>query len=265
MERLVDRVEQKYFVCPGRMILALALLKRTCRRDSSYPEEQINSLYFDTPGLDEHLASLGGEFAKSKIRIRWYGQEHDPHGRNEGAGRIAGAETLPVWMELKQRKGFASTKHRTLVQVMAGALEPRRLSRGIVPAQMLTRTLAGFGFVSAKSLCPVVAISYFRHRFVEPQTGFRVAFDSHIRSTMVMAGRDHHERGLELSGAVVEVKGPTAEFPSCLLPLRDLGSSWTRFSKYSSSLEAHDAEIGGISRLWPSGFMSGEAITRCGI
>ncbi len=74
-----ERVEQKFFVTPNRMILALALLRRTCRWDEMYPEEQINSLYFDTPDLEQHERSLAGEFAKAKIRIRWYGAEYDPH------------------------------------------------------------------------------------------------------------------------------------------------------------------------------------------
>ena len=56
---------------------------------ASIREEQINSLYFDTPDLDQHERSLAGEFAKDKVRIRWYGSEHDPHGSNGRPGRLA--------------------------------------------------------------------------------------------------------------------------------------------------------------------------------
>jgi hypothetical protein len=241
----VERMEQKYFVAPERMILALALLRRTCRWDEHYPQEQINSLYFDTPDLEQHRASSAGELAKSKIRVRWYGQEHDPHERVPaaeglpGAGSVAAADIL-VWLELKQRRGFASTKQRHQVTVTTTALSPSAHSKGIVSPTLLLHTIAGFGYVIAQPLCPVIAVSYWRHRFVEPVTGIRVALDSHIRSTAVLPGIGRGERGLELAGAVIEVKGPSADIPVCLLPLRDLGSSWTRFSKYSSSLDAHE-------------------------
>lgn len=248
------RVEQKYFVAPAMMGSALALLRRTCRWDGEYPEEQINSLYFDTIDLDQHQRSLAGEFAKDKVRIRWYGAwPQDAAPAPPPAGGL-----VPVWLELKSRRGFASTKQRRPLQVSAEALAPDSLSRGIVPITMLGQTMAGFGFFTAGRLFPVVAISYWRRRFVEPRTGFRVALDSRIRSTVVMPGLGRGEQGLELPGAVIEVKGPTMDLPPCLRQAAELGSSWTRYSKYSSSLEAHSASLGGVSRLWPSGTMHAE-------
>lgn len=256
MAAMPERVEQKFFVAPQRMILALALVRRTCRRDEQYPEEQINSLYFDTPDLEQHESSRAGEFAKHKVRIRWYGAEHDPHGPAGGAAETGWeARTASVWLELKSRRGFASSKERSSVEVQVAVLEPEALAQGIVSVNALTQTMAGFGFFSAKALRPVIAISYWRRRFVEPRTGFRVAFDSQIRSTVIMPNLGRGERGLELPGAVIEVKGPSAELPACLGQLRDLGSSWTRFSKYSSSLDAHAGDLGSVSRLWPSGTM----------
>jgi len=252
-----ERVEQKYFVTPAKMGLALALLRRTCRWDGEYPEEQINSLYFDTVDLDQHQRSLAGEFAKDKIRIRWYGAAARPAAG--GAPASAAAESLvPVWLELKSRRGFSSTKHRKPVQVSAEALASDALSRGIVPITAVRQTMAEFGFFSSGRLIPVVAISYWRCRFVEPRTGLHVALDSRIRSTMVMPGLGRGERGLELPGAVIEVKGPTMDLPPCLRHAADLGSSWTRYSKYSSSLDAHMSDLGSASRLWPSGTMHAE-------
>jgi hypothetical protein len=245
--RVAERVEQKFFVAPVRANLALALLRRTCRWDAEYPEEQINSLYFDTARLDQHQRSMAGEFAKDKIRIRWYGTGHS------GAVR--------VWLELKSRRGFASTKQRTALQVPAIALAFEELSNGIVPVTTLMQTMAGFGFFSSERLHPVIAISYWRYRFVEPRTGSRVALDVYIRSSVVMPGIGLGERGLELPGAVVEVKGTSVDLPLCLRQVAELGSSWTRYSKYSSSLEAHAADLGSASRLWPSGTMHAEPCT----
>jgi hypothetical protein len=253
---LLERAEQKFFVVPRRMGLALALVRRTCRWDDQYPEEQINSLYFDTVDLDQHEKSLEGEFAKDKVRVRWYGEADDPHRAGARIRQLSSAlqeRPVQVWLELKSRRGFASTKQRVALEVEASSLAFGSLAGGIVPEDTLMRTMASFGFLSAGRLLPVVAVSYWRCRFVEPRTGMRVSLDSRIRSSMIMPGIGRGERGLEMPGVVVEVKGPAFDLPVALRELADLGSSWTRYSKYSSSLDAHMAAMGSVSRLWPSG------------
>ena len=132
------------------------------------------------------------------------------------------------------------------------------LARGIVPPSILLQTMAGFGFFPPGPIRPVIVISYSRRRFVEPFTGYRLSIDSHIRSSLLIPGRECGERGLELPGAVVEVKCPVLHLPPALRQLADIGSSWSRFSKYSACLEAHDAERGTVSRLWPSGLIEDE-------
>ncbi len=254
----VERVEQKFFVPPQCRNLAFALLRRTCRADGEHPADQVNSLYFDTPGLEQHERSLAGEHTRDKVRIRWYGEDHDPH-RANGAEAVSELDSetsvVPAWLELKSRRGFASTKQRLQLEVPAAALANAALRYGIVPADVLQRAMACFGFFPRCSFHPVVAISYRRYRFIEPQTGFRISIDSRIRSTIVMPGIGRGERALELPGAVVEVKGPTFDVPPALRQIADLGSSWTRYSKYSSSLEGHAAAGGSVARLWPSGML----------
>ncbi|NLE73430.1 MAG: VTC domain-containing protein [Actinobacteria bacterium] len=274
---LRERVEQKFFIRPEHMALVLALLSRTCRRDGQYPADQVNSLYFDTFDLEEYRKSDSGDSAKDKIRIRWYGQKFDPHVHTD-SNAVAAADgreatlkhvspedpcpegapirTVAVWLERKTRRRFASTKQRRSLEVPSPSLEFARLGRGIVPPSLLVSIMADFGLFVRGRMCPVIAISYWRYRFVEPCTGFRVSMDSHIRSSVAMPGIGRGERGLELPGAVVEVKGPVFALPAALGPLADIGSSWTRYSKYASSLDAHAADLGGISRAWPSGSMA---------
>jgi len=265
--RLRERVEQKFFILPQRESAAFALLRRTCRADREYPVGQVNSLYFDTPDLDQHQRSDSGELAKDKVRIRWYGEEYDPHLTSLMEGRImpdavAGHDVpdgfVRVWLELKSRRGFASTKQRLILEVPGFRLAFAALPTGIIPPMVLARAMAGFGFFTYAPLRPVVAISYWRYRFVEPETGFRISIDSRIRSSLVMPGIGRGERGLELPGAVVEVKGPRFDVPRSLREIAEIGSSWTRYSKYSSSLDAHETAAGSVSRLWPNGMMSRE-------
>jgi hypothetical protein len=275
--RLKERVEQKFFVRPDRMEVVMGLLFRTCRRDPVFPGGQVNSLYFDTYDLEEHRRSDAGDSNKDKIRIRWYGTEFDPHRRctgfDEAAAEAAAAaghpaagligaqlpETIQVWLERKTRRGFSSTKQRLALDVPASALAFPALGRGIVPPGLLVETMARFGFFPPKArFCPVIAISYSRYRFVEPVTGFRVSLDWRIRSSLVMPGLGRGERGLELPGAIIEVKGSRFDVPPALRDLTNIGASWTRFSKYSSSIDSHAADLGTVSRTWPSGLMERE-------
>jgi hypothetical protein len=160
-----------------------------------------------------------------------------------------------VWVELKSRRGFASTKQRMTIEVDPATLGFAELQNGIISPNLLLTTMVGFGFFPKGPLRPVVAISYWRYRFVEPRTGFRVSIDSRIRSSMVMPGIGSGERGLKLPGMVVEVKGPRFEIPMTLRPLLEIGSAWTRYSKYSSSLDGHAEIMGSVSRLWPTGML----------
>ncbi|MBN1630106.1 MAG: hypothetical protein JW990_10110, partial [Thermoleophilia bacterium] len=85
--------------------------------------------------------------------------------------------------------------------------------------------------------------------------------DSRIRSSVVMPSIGGWERGLELPGSVVEIKGSRFEVPRSLRAIAEIGSSWTRYSKYSSSLDAHEAARGSVSRAWPSGVLGGRPDT----
>jgi hypothetical protein len=261
--RLPERMEQKFFIAPQDIGWARALLRRACRIDPQFPVGQVNSVYFDTIDLDQHQRSLSGEQVKDKVRIRWYGEEYDPQRSSVGRAspRPALKDRVTVWLELKSRQGFASTKQRLPLPVSRAELALPLLARGIVPAATLLQTIAGFGFFPPGPLRPVIVISYSRRRFVEPFTGYRISFDSHIRSSLLIPGREGSERGLELPGAVVEVKCPALHLPPALRQLADLGSWWSRYSKYSACLDGHAAERGTVSRLWPSGLMEDEPAT----
>lgn len=234
----LKRMEQKFFLAPQDIPRAYALLRQICIPDNLYPNELINSLYFDTADLDEHEASCSGDLRKRKIRIRWY------HTLDRYNGSV------PVFLELKSRDGFASNKQRQLTQVSRECLAERNIHRGIVPPHMLAATLAQFGHYPDKQLKPAILISYWRDRFIEPLSGLRVALDYRIHSSMVDCR--YANGGITLAGGVIELKGRSLELPLTLKRMRLLDIAWSRFSKYSSCIEAHlsGPEEG---RLWPSG------------
>jgi hypothetical protein len=177
------------------------------------------------------------------VRIRWYAENH------QGTGEI------PVFIELKSRQGFASSKQRRRLLVPASQLDPAQLVKGIVGKTALMETLAGFGHFPDKPLRPVILIIYRRYRFNEILTGVRVSFDHDIRATAVAPelGRPTLAGEISLPGGVIEVKGPSLALPPTLRRLKLLDVDWSRFSKYGSCLDAYFAEPGSVARFSPSG------------
>ena len=240
----MPRFERKFFILPKNIGFAYTLLRQICRTDSGYPKGQVNSLYFDTPDLDQYIRSASGDFKKDKVRIRWYGEI----GNHQAM--------VPVFLELKSRQGFASSKQRRRLLVSAQQLELARLGAGIVDKMTLTETLAGFCHFPEKPLQPIIVISYWRYRFNEMMTGTRVSFDYHISSSAATPELGYRERGLRLPGGVIEVKGPTIELPVTLRRIKLLDTDWSRFSKYGYCIESHLSQPGSVARLWPSGRMA---------
>ena len=226
---------------PSKLGLAYGVVRQVCRPDREYPGGQVNSLYLDTPDLDQYTKSSSGELRKNKVRIRWYDRIEDYQG------------TVPVFVELKSRQGFASSKQRERLLVPAEHLNENRLGAGIIDRTKLAGILARFGHFPDKPIRPIILISYWRYRFNEMLTGVRVSFDYSIRSTSIARELGYGEQELPLPGGVIEVKGPSIELPPTLRRMRILDIDWSRFSKYSYCVEAHLSHPGTMSRLWPSG------------
>jgi hypothetical protein len=235
------RLERKFFVLPRNLGFAYALLRQFCRLDQEYPEERVNSLYFDTDDLEQYVKSSSGEFRKNKVRIRWYHAIDDYQ------------EEVPIFLELKSREGFSSNKHRQQLKVPVTHLEETALSKGIIPMTTIIDTLANFGHYPKTPVHPIIVISYWRYRFTEFLTGIRVTLDYNIRSTIIRRSLGYGERELKMAGGVIEVKGHKMELPVTLRRMRLLDLDWSRFSKYSYCLDSHLSKPGTIARQWPSG------------
>ena len=238
---LPQRFERKYYLMPKDVGLAYGLLRQISLPASEYPSEQIHSLYFDTVDLDQHERSSSGDYYKDKVRIRWY---------SEG-GDMNGMQT--IFIELKSKEGFASTKQRSKLLISTENLALDNLGKGIIPRTLLMDTLAGFGNFPSDMLLPIVKISCWRYRFSEIMTGQMLSLDCHIRSTMIIPGSGNGEKELELPGGVIELKGKTMELPTTLRRTRILDTDWTRFSKYSACIDSHIEKPGTVGRLSPSG------------
>ena len=236
-----QRFERKFFIVPKNIGFAYSLLRQFCRPDKEYPVSTVHSLYFDTVDLDQYNRSASGDFNKDKVRIRWYDEESIEN------------PTVPVFLELKTRHGFASSKQRERIVVPVEDIEKSNLIKGIVPKTVLNNTIAGFGHFPESPLRPVIKISYHRYRFTDMLTGTRVSLDSNIHSTVLTPELGHREHDLYLEGGVVEVKGLSIELPVTLRKMKILDTDWSRFSKYGSCIDSHLSDLGTVARFGPPG------------
>jgi hypothetical protein len=236
-----ERIERKFFVPPVKISFARSMLFHACLRDSKYPQGVINSLYFDTPDLDHFQKSDDGNYEREKIRIRWY----DSPDKRE--------DMVPIYLELKSKRGFASKKQRRKMHAPAKQLKRIRADNTIISRNIISKTLSEFGYFSEKYLLPVILISYERFRFTEILTGTRVSFDWRISSSLTAPSLGHSQASLMLEGGIIEIKGPSMAIPESLRSLSILGIDWTRFSKYAGCLESQMERPGTVGRIWPSG------------
>ena len=233
----MSRLERK-LVIPTRLAgFVVAWLQHTCITDPDYPLNLITSLYLDTPELDSYYECLNGDIYKNKVRVRWYDQPADDR-------------DVPVFIELKSKRGFNTVKQRKRVQVLGSTISKGKV--GEIASQLeMKRTLAELGYVSHKQLCPLIVISYRRYRFREPLSGMSVTYDLEIASWMVEKSIAIWAPQLELQTTVLELKGGTMELPPALRKLRSVHFQWSAFSKYAKCLESHLEQPGSIGWLKP--------------
>ena len=113
---LVEDLERELkFVLPAsRADIAARLLGMLCKPDGRYPDADVWTIYYDSPGFDSLDEKLNSDYLKTKIRVRWY---TPPGGPAEG----------PVFLEAKQRVGNRRDKVRVLLPMTADTLVSRRL------------------------------------------------------------------------------------------------------------------------------------------
>jgi hypothetical protein len=211
--------ELKFVLPAARVDPVRRWLAILCRPDERYPDADVWTVYYDTPGLTSLDEKLNSDYLKTKIRVRWYA----PPG-----GSAAG----PVFVEAKRRVGNRRDKVRVRLPMPAEELAGRALDD---PAfQGLPARLAEQGVVLRADWQPMLALRYRRRRFVEPLSGARISLDSDIAAVRVNH-RFLYARHLgPLPVAVLEVKGQAEELPGPLRALLPLGLRKQSMSKYAT-------------------------------
>ena len=183
----------------------------------------LESVYFDTPGLDAWLQKANGDAVKRKVRLRWY-RGPAPSGRRA------------AWLEVKDRIGSARDKVRHRAECDAAWLESAPLSDAGWPA-LLAQISAEAGFPVGDGLFPTVAIRYRRSRFVCPATGSRLSVDREIACPRANAALLPFAGPLGSPCTVVEAKSADVWDWPFGADLARMGFRIESFSKYGHFLE----------------------------
>lgn len=223
-ENLPPERELKLLVPRERVPVVASWLASLCEADPYYPENEVVSIYFDTPDLRALGEKLNGDDRKTKLRLRWY---EDP--RRE---RPASA----VFLEIKGRSGGTRFKvHQPLALSVA---ELRAAPLALLFPRELLAAAHQHGVELPGELVPVVELAYLRSRYREPWSGARIALDRGIRAARANPRLLPRSDAPELELAVLEAKGEGGELPERLRPLLALGCQPAAISKYALTLAA---------------------------
>ncbi len=127
-----------------------ALFKET------FYERRIFNIYFDKYGLDFFKKNIEGDFERSKVRLRWYGNK----------------SIIKPKLEIKTKKGHLGKKY--ILNLKQVNLKLRQNIKGIL-SQILKKNK--LHLIKSKILIPTLYNSYSRRYFISADSNFRLTID----------------------------------------------------------------------------------------
>jgi len=216
-------VERKFTAPAERAEPALQLLRHFCAPDPKYPVGVVKSVYYDTRSLAAYEEKAHGQFLKTKVRARWYGEERPAQDR------------MPLFIEIKHRLGGGRRKLRKTVEVSRSWMEGVPLDDPALRSLLYDHT-RDVGEPLPADLFPVICIAYRRYRFVCSFTGARVCLDVDIRAERVNPAILPGRACPSLGAAVFEIKDVGQVDIPWLDALHRAGFRSRSFSKYGECI-----------------------------
>jgi hypothetical protein len=195
---------------------ARALLSGICRAEAPHARSRVGTIYFDDGELSSAGEKLASDYAKTKLRLRWY----------DGGGF--------AHLEVKRRLGSRREKLRLALEFDGAALERGGLAAAAnAPWQA---ALVAAGVRPPAGFRPALRLAYDRDRFVDPTSGARLSLDAALVALEVAPWTGLSLRSAAVDAALVEFKGTARELPPALRALAALGARRGSFSKYAACL-----------------------------
>ncbi|TFG60001.1 MAG: polyphosphate polymerase domain-containing protein [Spirochaetales bacterium] len=218
------RQELKFLFPAGKKEAILDWLEAAFLPDPVYPFSRISSLYYDTPSFTLYHEKRSGDYLKTKVRLRWYG---DLPPQNQGRNIIC-------FFEVKQKTGSLCRKKRIELSVSTERLAADPFSdEGLIN---LPSSAVSPDYLPSGILLPMLLVQYNRYRFVDPEGDAGIALDTEIRCTRLNETFLPGAAPVSTGAGVLEIKGRSGEAPLSLRPVH-VYLTKSEFSKYARCLE----------------------------
>lgn len=190
----------------------------------AYPPRFVNNIYFDSPKYQNYGANVVGSANRTKIRIRWYGDQF---------GYIA----KPI-LEMKIKKGLAGTKKHV-------ALQPFNLKEGL--SHKTIRKLIDQSDVTAEIremleyLSPTLLNRYFRKYYISSDRKYRITLDHKLSYTRIARYQNYFlQRVQDNSRVILELKYGIEDDEDANRISREFPFRMTKNSKYVNGVDRLD-------------------------
>lgn len=223
LESLEDNLvnERKFSGSVLTLPRAKAILDLWCEKDSQYPVNRINSIYFDTFSSQSYDEKANGDNIKLKLRCRWYGTKEE----------LEGKEKIPLFIELKHRLGSARRKERFDVEVDAKWISNVLLSSMELQDFIYEKACEIDGCIP-RNWVPVMCICYDRIRYVCKVSQSRVSLDYNIHVNRINKDLFPNIDSIKLDDIVCEFKNKGGTPPPWAYEMQMAGLRIGSFSKY---------------------------------
>lgn len=203
---------------------ALCVLDAWCAPDDYFAEGVVNSIYFDTPGLGAYLEKANGDNIKSKVRVRWYGDD------------ASLPDPVSVFIEVKGRAGSARSKIHLETKAPRKLIASAPFDGAELP-DFLAANAAALGVPISREWRPVCCISYNRRRYFDTPSMSRVSIDWNIEARRFDRVRFPWARPVALDSVVCEFKNKGGNPPPWAEYMLAAGLRFGSFSKYGECMK----------------------------
>lgn len=188
-----------------------------------YPPRWVNNVYFDSAGLESFFDNVDGSAARTKVRIRWYG---------DARGTVDGAR-----LELKHKQGLVGSKE---VFSLAGIDLDGRLDRDAFADVFARSDLPDEVRSRVAGVVPTLINRYHRRYFRSADGRYRLTLDTELGFASAQRGRLDPRAWTRSPHAVLELKYPCEAEPDADAITGAFPFRLTKSSKYVAGLYVAD-------------------------
>lgn len=186
----------------------------------AYPPRWVNSIYFDTYGLDTFNDHISGVPVRRKLRYRWYGEDLQIAGQGQ--------------MEVKNKSELAGWK---LIEKLSPDFDLENKSWAVLMGEFCASANGIFRELLSVSR-PVLLTVYLREYFVSGDGGVRLTIDSRLvgydQYFQACPNLQFSHRGDEQ--VILELKSEVSRFADLTEALSHFPVRAGRYSKFVTNL-----------------------------